>query len=165
MCKHKSNSTPHFRNVKLPPFFCICSIEKQENALISDRRLLLAVPVSNSVLMALERRAFYRVTCIILYNSNGYSSEKIHFWPHVGVFKAIKRLRGLISGGASFEILVRLRGVYFFGVDFYCIFGRFEEIIPNSKSQKVVRFEPHGPHSERRPCQMVIKSFNFSIHD
>ena len=95
MCKHKSNSTPHFRNVKLPPFFCICSIEKQENALISDRRLLLAVPVSNSVLMALERRAFYRVTCIILYNSNGYSSEKIHFWPHVGVFKAIKRLRGL----------------------------------------------------------------------
>ena len=58
MCKHKSNSTPHFRNVKLLPFFCICSIEKQENALISDRRLLLAVPVSNSVLMALERRAF-----------------------------------------------------------------------------------------------------------
>ena len=55
------------------------------------------------------------------------------------------------SGGASFEILVRLRGGYFFGVDFYCIFGRFEEMIPNSKPQKVVRLEPHGPHSERRP--------------
>ena len=51
-------------------------------------------------------------------------------------------------------------GVYFFGVDFYCIFGRFEEMIPNSKSQKVVRLEPHGPHSERRPW-IGLMNFRF----
>ena len=44
------------------------------------------------------------------------------------------------------------RGGYIFWVDFYCRFGRFEKMILISKSQKVVRLEPHGPHSERRPC-------------
>ena len=42
------------------------------------------------------------------------------------------------SGGASSKILVRLKGGIIFWVDFYCIFGRFEEIL--------VRLEPHGPH-------------------
>ena len=55
------------------------------------------------------------------------------------------------SGGASSEILVRLKGGIFFWIDFYCRFGRFEKMIPISKSQKLVRLEPHGPHSERRP--------------
>ena len=37
-------------------------------------------------------------------------------------------------------------GGYIFWVDFYCIFERFEEMIPISKSQILGRLEPHGPH-------------------
>ena len=50
------------------------------------------------------------------------------------------------SGDASTEILVRLKGGSFFRVDFYCIFGRFEEITPISKSKILGRLEPHRPH-------------------
>ena len=51
-----------------------------------------------------------------------------------------------ISGGASSEILVRLKGGTFFWVVFYCIFGRFEEMTPISNSEILGRLEPHGPH-------------------
>ena len=50
------------------------------------------------------------------------------------------------SGDASSEILVRLKGGTFFGVDFYCIFGGFEGMTPISKSEILGRLEPHGPH-------------------
>ena len=51
-----------------------------------------------------------------------------------------------ISGDVISEILVRLKGDTFFGVDFYCIFGRFAEMNPINKSEILGRLEPHGPH-------------------
>ena len=50
------------------------------------------------------------------------------------------------SGGASSEILVRHKGGIFFWDGFYCIFGQFEVMTPISKSEKLGRLEPHGPH-------------------
>ena len=50
------------------------------------------------------------------------------------------------SGGASSEMLVRLKGGTFFCAHYYCIFGRFGKMIPISKSEILVRLEPHGPH-------------------
>ena len=50
------------------------------------------------------------------------------------------------NGGASSEILVRHKGGIFFWDGFYCIFGQFEVMTPISKSEKLGRLEPHGPH-------------------
>ena len=37
-------------------------------------------------------------------------------------------------------------------VTFYCIFGRFVEMTPITKSEILGRLEPHGPYCLRRPC-------------
>ena len=93
----------------------------------------------------------------------GQTAIKSYLWNDRVLKKTTTQLSPKPVATQSMKYWWGSRGVHFFGVDFYCIFGRFEEMTPINKSEILGRLEPHGPHCLRRPWPKHIHESFFEL--